>query len=192
MRGKTALFGGSFDPVHIGHLFIAEEVRLVGGFDRVLFVPARQSPLKSRSPGASREERLEMLRLALNGRRDFDISTIEFDREGPSYTIDTIRELQSQGEIEEHPGLIIGDDITASFSEWKEHEELQAMVRLVVARREGEIIEESLGRYEVVDNAVIPVSSSQIRERVREGRAYRYLVPDPVYRFIEAHGIYRT
>lgn len=192
MSRRTAFFGGSFDPVHIGHLFIAEEVRLLGSFDRILFVPARQSPLKSNRPGASREQRLEMLGAALDGRDDFAISTVELGRQGPSYTIDTIRELQRSGELEEHPGLIIGDDITASFSEWKEHQELREMVRLIVARREGAIRDDSLGNYEVVDNAVIPVSSSQIRERVRDGKAYRYLVPEPVYRIIEANGIYRT
>lgn len=189
---RTALFGGSFDPVHIGHLFIAEEVRLTLNFDRVLFIPARQSPLKKKLPGADRDQRVEMLRLAINGRSDFAISEVELHRQGPSYTIDTIRELQRSGVIGEHPGLVIGDDLTTNFSEWKEYEELRRIVRLVVARREGLIKGDSLGEYEVVDNAVIPVSSSQIRERVRQGRAFRYLVPDPVFHYIEAHGIYRT
>ena len=189
---RTALFGGSFDPIHVGHLFIAEEVRLLLGFDKVIFVPARQSPLKRSVPGASNEERLAMLRRAINGRNDFSICEIELNRKGPSYTIDTIRELQQEGVVGPHPGLIIGDDLTSSFSEWKEYEELRRIVKLIVARREGLIEDDSLGSYQVVDNAVIPLSSSQIRERVREGRAFRYLVPDPVYQFIEAHGIYGT
>ncbi|MFW6250101.1 MAG: nicotinate-nucleotide adenylyltransferase [Alkalispirochaetaceae bacterium] len=189
---RTALFGGSFDPVHIGHLFIAEEVRLTLRFDRVLFIPARHSPLKENLPGATKEQRLEMLKLAINGREEFAVSEVELRRMGPSYTIDTIRELQVAGEIGAHPGLIIGDDLTESFSQWKEYEELRRVVRLIVAKREGVIQGDSLGEYEVVDNAVIPVSSSQIRERARRGRAFRYLVPEPVYQFIEANGIYRT
>lgn len=189
---RTALFGGSFDPVHIGHLFIAEEVRLTLKFDRVLFVPARQSPLKRKLPGATNEQRLEMLRLAIEGREDFAIAEVELGRRGPSYTIDTIRELQDAGDIGEHPGLIIGDDLTSTFAQWKEYEELRRVVRIIVAKREGLIADDSLGEYEVVDNAVIPVSSSQIRERARRGRAFRYLVPEPVYQFIETNGIYRT
>lgn len=189
---RTAIFGGSFDPVHIGHLFIAEEVRVGLAFDKVIFIPARRSPLKKNIPGATNEQRLEMLKLALNGREDFSISDVELFRQGPSYTIDTIRELQAQGRVGEHPGLVIGDDLTGSFSAWKEYEELRRIVRLVVARREGVIEEDSLGEYQVVENAMIPVSSSQIRERVRHGRAFRYLVPEPVYQCIEANGIYRT
>lgn len=189
---STALFGGSFDPIHIGHLFIAEEVRLTLQFDRVLFVPARQSPLKKTIPGATNAQRVEMLRLAISGREDFAISDAELRREGPSYTIDTLRELQDSGEIGEHPGLIIGDDLTSKFSHWRDYEELRRIVRLIVARREGVIRDNSLGKYEVVDNAVIPVSSSQIRERARLGKAFRYLVPEPVFHFIETNGIYRT
>ncbi len=182
------MFGGSFDPVHVGHLFVAEEVRISFGYDRVVFVPAFQPPHKSDAPDADAEHRLRMLELAVNGRGDFPIETWEIDKKGVSYTIDTVRYLYESYPVDGRLGLIIGDDLVDGFQSWKGAAELEDMVDIMVATREGEPSADF--RHAAIDNSPLPVSSSGVRERVRAGKAYRYLVPESVYGYIRTHALY--
>jgi nicotinate-nucleotide adenylyltransferase len=182
------MFGGSFDPVHVGHLFVAEETRINLGYDQVVFVPAYQPPHKKGAPVASATARVAMLELALNGRRDFIIEDWEIEQRGVSYTIDTVRHLYETRPVDGRLGLIIGDDLVDTFYSWKDAETLEELVDIIVATREGQ---NGNGlRYRTIDNSPLPVSSSEVRERVRAGKAFRYLVPESVYGYIQSHALY--
>jgi nicotinate-nucleotide adenylyltransferase len=184
------MFGGSFDPVHVGHLFVAEEARINLGYDRVVFVPAYQPPHKSDAPAAQPEDRVRMLELALNGREDFVIDTWEIERQGVSYTVDTVEYLYRSADVDGRLGLIIGDDLLEGFHTWRRASELQQMVDIIVATRNGDTRERV--RYATIDNSPLPVSSSQVRSRVQAGKAFRYLVPESVYGYIRSRTLYRN
>lgn len=189
---KVALFGGSFDPLHVGHLFIAEEARVNLGYDRILFVPAAKPPHKSRELAATAEQRIAMLEAGLAGREDFVLDPWEIEQGGTSYTIDTVRHLLERYSDSDRLGLIIGDDLAKDFGTWRNAETLIELVDVVVANRTGERFDELLGRrHDRIDNSILPVSSSDIRERVRSGRAFRYLVPESVYEYVNTHRLYR-
>lgn len=160
------------------------------GYDQVVFVPAYKPPHKQDAPSASAEERLAMLELALNGRSDFLVETWELERRGISYTIDTVHHLYETRDVEGRLGLIIGDDLVEGFYGWKNAEELERQVDIIVATRRGE---DGNGlRYSTIDNSPLPVSSSEVRERVRSGKAFRYLVPESVYGYIQTHDLYSS
>jgi len=188
---KVAILGGSFDPPHIGHLFIAEEARINLGYDHVVFIPAFQPPHKQGPPAANSGQRLEMLALALGGRGDFSLEPFEVNQKGVSYTINTVRHLMESLTLTGKLGMIIGDDLVQGFHTWHDAEELAQMVDIVVARRESIDVPAGIVQYRSIDNSRLPVSSSEIRERVRTGRAFRYLVPEPVYAYIQEHKLYR-
>ncbi len=192
------MLGGSFDPVHIGHLFIAEEARVNLGYDRIVFVPAYQPPHKEQRPAGGDRSRIDMLRIGINGRDDFEVDTFEIDRKGVSYTYETVQYLEERLPVDGRLGLIIGEDLVADFDTWKNADELIERVDLIVATREidGDGAEREdpcniLGRCRRIDNSPLPVASSDIRRRVREGRAFRYLVPERVHGYIVHHGLYK-
>lgn len=186
---KALVFGGSFNPVHVGHLIMAEEVREEFGFERVLFVPAARSPFKDGSDDPGQEHRLAMLELALEGNERFAIDGRELGRGGASFTIETIRSLVEEGHIEPHPGLLIGDDLVAGLPSWREFEALIEETEIIVGRRGGKSGPVAPS-YTMADNRVIPLSSSDVRRLVAEGRSIRYLVPDKVREYIEGNGLY--
>jgi nicotinate-nucleotide adenylyltransferase len=191
------MLGGSFDPVHIGHLFIAEEARVNLGYERIIFVPAYQPPHKDGRPEADDQARLAMLRFAIAGRDDFEIETYEIDRGGVSYTIDTVGYLESRLPVTGKLGMIIGDDLVDDFHTWKNAEELKERVDIVVATRQIESADRPVAgsapsQSARIDNSPLPVSSSEIRMRVREGRAFRYLVPERVHDYIVENGLYTS
>ena len=194
---RVAMLGGSFDPVHIGHLFIAEEARVNLGYDRIVFVPAYQPPHKERRPAGGDLSRVDMLRLAINGRDDFEVDTFEIDRKGVSYTYDTVQYLEERLPVDGRLGLIIGEDLVEDFHTWKNVDELIERVDLIVATRE--VDGDGSGRKDPcnilaqcqrIDNSPLPVASSEIRMRVGQGRAFRYLVPERVHGYIVQHGLY--
>lgn len=201
---RVAIFGGSFDPVHLGHLWMAELSREAMQLDEVLFVPTATSPLKPSGPVASNEQRVAMLRLALSGHPQMRVDTREVDRGGTSYTIDTVRSLQ-----QERPGdeffLLVGTDAFNTLDQWKEPQSLLAAITPVVLRRGGDrevdwaLAQRLAGtlraaeiRAAAVRLPMIEVSSGELRARVREGRSIRYRVPRPVEAFIEVEKIYRA
>lgn len=186
---KTAIFGGTFNPPHIGHLLIAEEVLVQTEYQAVLFIPAYIPPHKKvEDPGA--EIRLDMLRQSVADNPRFSVSDCEIRRAGVSYTIDTIRFLVAGGIVESRPGLIIGDDLIDGFETWKEKDTLAQESSLIVAHRRfpGRLPMPYPHRY--IDNALFPFSSSEIRKKIAEGGAWRYLVPEAARNTIEALYLY--
>lgn len=185
---RVAMLGGSFDPVHIGHLFIAEEARLRFHYDRILFVPAAHSPHKACSPTAEASDRLTMLELATAGHEAFTVEPWELEQGGVSYTIDTVRYLSER--FRQRVGLIIGDDLVKSFEHWRSARELIGLADIMVARRDDRELPSLLSTASAIDNSPLAVSSSMIRERIGRGAAFRYLVPDSVFTYIRQHTLY--
>jgi nicotinate-nucleotide adenylyltransferase len=200
---RVAIYGGSFDPVHYGHLWMAELSREALGLDEVLFIPAATSPLKPHGPVASNEQRLAMLRLGLSGNASMKIDTREIDRGGTSYTIDTIWELKQERPQDEF-FMLVGTDAFNSLDQWKSPQELLTLITPIVLSRGGDaeanwdLAESLVGaqrteeiRRATVKIPVIEVSSGELRARVRDGRTIRYRLPHPVEAFIQAEGLYR-
>jgi nicotinate-nucleotide adenylyltransferase len=186
---KTALLGGSFNPLHLGHLQLADELRH-RGYGRVLLVPAN-IPAHKRSPESVEPlVRLEMTRAAALA-YGFEVSDCEIQRGGVSYTIDTVRYIRETFNPEGAVGIVIGEDLIADFHTWKQYKELLAEAELLVARRGSVRLDRNDISYSRLDNPDFPVSSTEIRNRIAEGRAYRFLLPPEVYRFIRERGLYR-
>jgi nicotinate-nucleotide adenylyltransferase len=186
----AAILGGTFNPVHFGHLCLAEEVRSTFGYDRVILVPANIPVHKDTTPVIPGVHRLAMLRLAVAGSDGLIVDDGELVRGGPSWTIDTVVELVPRYGLTGRPGLVIGDDLAAGFSTWKDAERLARLVDLILARRTGERHAEFPWPHRVAMNPLITVSSSDIRQRVAEGHSIRFLTPDTVVAYIAAHGLY--
>lgn len=193
MNRRLGLFGGTFDPPHLGHLALAEWARDRLRLDRVIFMPAGQPPHKRRRDLLGIEHRLAMARLAVRGAAGFEVSTLEAGREGPSFTLDTLRELRLR-----NPGdrwfLLMGEDSLADLPHWHEPAEVVRLATPVVAARPGRSVprvSRIFGRpLRWLDNPGIEVSSSVVRARARAGRTVRYLVPDAVARYIARHRLY--
>ncbi len=189
---KIGIFGGTFDPPHVGHLIVAEDAAAGLGLDRVYFVPTGAHPLKRTNVEAPGELRLKMTEAATAECELFVVDDREIRRTGPSYTFDTIVELEA-----ENPGaelfLLVGADILRELHRWHRVQELASYARFAVLSRAdaGPMSEHAVDldplRVEVTH---VAISSSEIRERIRTGQPYRYLVPDPVYRIIVEHELY--
>ena len=186
---RVALLGGSFDPVHVGHLHIAEVVLKCAGYDRVLFVPAHQPSHKPAARLAAAAHRVRMLQLAIAGHERLAVSDVEVRRGGVSYTVDTVRELQARGVIGERPGLVVGDDLGDDLDTWREAATLFGMVELLVARRLPER-RPLAWPHRVLANHRLPISSSELRRRVGAGQVIRALVPNAVEAYIREHKLY--
>lgn len=187
---RLLLLGGSFNPVHWGHLVLAEELREEFSYDLVLLVPAARPPHKELpGDGASPEQRLEMLALAVAGNPGLAVDGCELERPGASYTIDTVRGLKSRYPLTGKPGLALGDDLAPGFKDWREPEALSREADLVVARRCGAAFDLPYP-HRLASNRLIPLSSSELRERAAQGRSLRYLVPEAVREYIGAKGLY--
>ncbi|HVE15357.1 MAG TPA: nicotinate-nucleotide adenylyltransferase [Chthoniobacterales bacterium] len=184
---KTGLFGGSFDPIHIGHLILAREAREQLGLDRVIFIPAAISPHKLHRVPAPAEMRLEMVRAAVEGEPGFEVEDCELTREGPSFTIDTVRWLR-----ERNPGdeffYFIGDDNLGKLDTWLEIDELRQQVQFVVLSRNAL---EAPCEYPRISRQV-DVSSTEVRKRVAQGQSIRYLLPQQACAVIFRNGLYRN
>jgi nicotinate-nucleotide adenylyltransferase len=195
---RIGIFGGTFNPPHLGHLICAQEAYLQLRLDQVMLIPARVPPHKpvEEEPGA--EHRLELCRLAVDGDERFAVSEIEINRPGPSYTVDTLAELHSRAPDNEL-FLIVGGDIAAGFAQWHQPERVLSLAMLAVAKRRGTSrgsVNAALDQLKVGERAAffrmprIGLSSTMIRERVRARQPVRYLVPDPVIRYIDEHHLY--
>ena len=190
----TGLIGGTFDPVHIGHLIIAEEALDLVGLDTVVFVPSARPPHKRADALTPIEARMEMVSLAVRGNPRLAVSDIEVRRARPSYTIDTVREFRRELGDGETLHFIMGADSLTQFFTWKDPLELLEACEFVVVPRPGVDISSGdrriLSRARVLETPLIGVSSSDIRARVREGRSIRYLVPQAVRAYIEEKNLY--
>jgi len=182
---RVGVFGGTFDPVHVGHLAIANAALDELGLDRVYFVPARRSPLKQHGPIATAEDRLAMLTAAIAGEPRFRVSSAELDRKGPSFTADTLQSLRGEGEL----FLILGSDAYADFERWREPARIRDLATIVLAARPG--APNAPGGVRMLDSPLMDISSRELRARAARGRSLRYLVPEAALRYIEEHRLYR-
>ena len=194
---KIAILGGSFDPVHIGHLFLADTVLSDLGYDRVILVPAFQSPFKIGAERASPSSRLEMLAASIPGDPRLTIDDCEINREGISYTVDTLKDIIARYEPEGKPGLIIGDDLAASFTNWRGPEEIAGLADIIIARRLSVAMTETAKTadafpfpYKALDNEIMNVASHKVREEIGRGGAWHYLVPAGARYIIESTKLY--
>ncbi len=194
---KIAVLGGTFDPIHIGHVTLAQEVILSLGYDKVIFVPAYVSPFKQYQYAASTQQRCEMVSLVASTDARFAVDFCEIERGGVSYTYETVKYLSKKYRTEldsetlpqfKKLGLIIGSDLIEGFSRWKFVDSLVKQSTILLAER-GEA---SHFNYEHIKlhNAVLPVSSSIIRENIRAGKSWQYLVIPEVYSYIVKGRLY--
>ena len=182
---KIAVYGGTFDPIHYGHLILAREALETLGLEKVIFVPAAVSPLKG-SPIASAETRLSMLQAAIEGETGFVLDDCELNRTAPSYAIDTVEEIRKR-ETGSEIYYLIGEDNVPTLSKWHRFGELEKLVRFIVLDRTGR------GRsdhYPTVHRR-IDISATEIRKRVASGQSIRYLVPRAVEEIIQREKLYR-
>lgn len=192
---KVCLFGGTFDPPHVGHLIIAETIKESEGFDKMIFVPALLPPHKDDTPLSSVEDRLEMLRLSLGNDPDLEVSRVEIQRGGVSYTIDTVREVKRRyGLDRQHITFLMGSDSLVEFHTWKNYKAILRECRVLVASRPGfrpsRIPPHILSQVRFANMPQIEISSSLIRKRVRKGLTIRYMVPEPVRTYIFRNRLY--
>ncbi len=194
---RLGLLGGTFDPVHLGHLRAAESAREALALDRVLFVPSKEPPHRGR-PASSALDRFAMVSLATAAHSAFVVSDLELLRDGPSFTVDTVR-LLLEGGGAGSVVIIVGSDTFPEMGRWKDPEELFALCAVAVVGRPGSPIPSprdcgGTGRQpdvSRVEGPALPVSATTIRQRVREGHSVRYLVPDGVAQYIAKRGLYR-
>jgi len=181
---KTLIFGGTFDPVHIGHLFIAETACSQLGYQRVLFIPSLRNPLKH-NPIASTVHRYRMLSLAIKGSSKFTLSDIELRNKKISFSVETVKELYKK-DLKAKAGFLIGSDVLLKRNEWKDFSTLASLVDIVVAEREENITH----NYQHLYTKVPMISSRYIRELLQKKYSVRYLVPELVHRYILKYSLY--
>ena len=211
---RVGVFGGTFNPIHLGHLRSAEEVAEAHALDRVLFVPSATPPHKRTVGLASAADRLAMVRLALTGNPRFRVSSIEIDRGGRSFSVDTLRALRTRMPTARFT-FIVGDDAFREIASWKEYTAFFGLCDVVVTsrppgpslalatavpvavreefcyRRDRRFLEHSTGHriaFQQLTN--LDISSTVVRQLLRHGRSVRYLIPTPVERYIRHHGLY--
>ena len=198
------VFGGTFDPVHIGHLTMAEQCREQAQLDQVRFVPAARPPHKFEGSLTSFADRVEMLRLAVAGHPSFVVDELEAERPGPSFTVDTLETLAARypdAELE----LIIGGDCVGDLPGWRSPARIVELAGLLIVKRPGfasvtqQQLRANLGlpmdaplRCREIDSPLVDISSHELRERVAVGRTVRFLTPRAVECYIETHKLYRT
>jgi nicotinate-nucleotide adenylyltransferase len=197
---RIGIYGGTFDPIHIGHLAIAEEARYALGLDQVIFVPASRQPLKDDLQGASPAQRLAMVRLACGGNPHFAVSDIDLRRPPPSYTVDTLATMRAEAGPSADLVFILGADAARDLPRWHRAADILRIASLAIIARPGVSLavadlERSLpgvsDRCTLIDGPRLDVSSSELRARLASGRPTRYQIPDPVLAYIVEHGLYR-
>lgn len=203
--GSIGVFGGTFDPIHLAHLAVAQEAVEALGLERVVFVPAGQPPHKPGQPITSGAHRLAMVELAISGNDRFSVDRLELDRDGPSYTVDTLEALGGERE----PGvprpdlmLILSAEAFLALPTWNEPRRVLDLARIAVAPRDGypgadrafvaEQFPDHLDRVVFLDGPRLRLSATELRERAAAGRSLRYLVPDAVAAYIDDHALYRN
>ncbi|MFR3064190.1 nicotinate-nucleotide adenylyltransferase [Peptoniphilus sp.] len=198
---KYGIFGGSFNPIHYGHLMICEYIKEEMGLDKVIFIPTGNPPHKDLELSA--KDRYEMVRLAISPNPDFEISDIETTRVKKSYTVDTIRELKKIYK-EEKLYFLIGLDSLFQLKTWMKIGDLSQEIEFVVALRPGyldreeinkeiDFLRENFGtKINLINTPLYEISSTDLRDRIREGKSLRYLIPKKVLDYIEESGFYKV
>ena len=198
---RRGILGGTFDPVHTGHLILAQEVLLRLGLDEIWFIPTGLPWMKRDEPVTAREHRLAMVELAIAGNPAFQLSTIELDRPGETYTVDTLDALRAGPMANDEVLFIMGADTLQTMQRWKAPKRILEQARLVVAMRPGHgavnldaltaIDPAASERVMVVQMPLIEISGTELRRRMSLGEPVRYLVPDAVGDYIERNNLYR-
>ena len=185
----VGLFGGSFDPIHHGHLIVASAVAEALGLDQLRFMPASEQPLKAGEHHGAAADRAAMVELAIAGTPGFALERAELERPGPSYTVDTLRILRAREPATQFV-VLLGADAAAELHRWREPEALMQLARVAVMTRPGAAAGTGPGIWRVVPVPAIEISATAVRERVRTGRPVRYWVPDLVADYIAMHRLY--
>ena len=188
----VGIMGGTFDPIHLGHLIAAQSIREIRKLEKIIFVPAFISPFKTNNHILNSAHRLKMIQLAIDGIPFFDYSDLELKRKDISYTIDTLRELKKKyNQVE----LIIGFDNIIDFNMWKEPDEIIKITKIVVLKRETSIEPKEKDKYYnsavFVNTPIIEISSSEIRKRVSDNLPIDFLVPDKIKEYIYKNNLYK-
>jgi nicotinate-nucleotide adenylyltransferase len=199
-REKIGIMGGTFDPIHIGHLITAETVRAEYGLDKIIFIPAGSPPHKKDFKIAPAGHRYAMTVIATKSNRSFSVSSLEQERDGLSYTVDTVQSLLLDYENRADFYFIVGADMLKDLTDWKDIEHLLTLCRFVVVARPGstdqinELIKNfSIGNFSPIEYLAAPeieISSTDIRERIKTGRSVKYIVPESVEEYIKKHNLY--
>jgi nicotinate-nucleotide adenylyltransferase len=201
-KKKIGILGGTFDPIHIGHLMLAQSAFEQLGLEKVLFIPSGMPPHKlNRKGGSSDEDRLEMTRLAIMDNPAFELSDIEMYSAEPTYTYFTVKKLSSLNPDNDYY-FIIGEDSLVDFTGWRKPEEIVKYCHIVAGVRPGssdEKIEEIISRTQAatggnfihIKSPALEISSHEIRQKIAEGRSVKYIVTDEVMDYIEKNGLYR-
>ncbi|GAB6180035.1 nicotinate-nucleotide adenylyltransferase [Desulfotomaculum defluvii] len=196
------LMGGTFDPIHYGHLVVAEEVRQRFHLDKVVFIPAGKPPHKRNQTISDAQHRVNMTRLATSSNPYFEVSTIEVDRQGFSYTVDTVDQLRRSFQVDKIY-FITGADAVLEILTWKDVEKLLSMTNFIAATRPGydlnnlketlkSLPDPFIKKILPLEVPALSISSSDIRRRVREGRSFKYLLPESVEKYIYKNNIYKN
>lgn len=198
---RIGVFGGTFDPVHLGHIRAARSVRSVLGLDRVLFVPAGQPWLKASLPVSPVEHRVEMVRLAIARQPGLDLSMVDAERPGPSYAVDTLEILRARLGRQASLFFLLGSDALRDLPRWKDPQRLVRLCRMAAFARPGfrrpdlQVLEEAIPgvsrRVIMLEIPLSDIQATEIRQRAREGRSIRAMVPEAVRRYILEHELYK-
>ena len=197
---RIGVFGGTFDPIHLGHLIIAEESRQQHGLEEVIFIPTGEPWMKAAKPLSSSHHRLNMVRLAIASNPFFRVSSMEIDRPGPTYTVDTLEEICRGAEVTDELHLILGIDSLGQFPRWKEPGRVLELCRLVVAPRRGyqdpdlaaldSFHADARERVVLLQGPIVDISGTDVRSRVDRGLSVRYQVPEEVESYMYRYGLY--
>lgn len=202
---SLGVFGGTFDPIHLGHLAVAEEAAEAVGLERILFIPAGEPPHKPGRDITAAEHRLAMIELAVAGNERFAVDRMEIDREGRSYTVDTLEALHASRQVSGAStdlALVLSADTFLDLMTWRQPRRVVELARLVVAPRDGypdagpgflaEHMPDLADRAVFLDGPRLRLSGTELRRRAAAGRSLRYLVPDAVAAYIGDHALYRN
>jgi len=187
---KIGIFGGTFNPIHIGHLILAEEAREKLMLDRVIFVPTYLPPHKGNSDIAPANARLAMVKLALKDNKYFFVSDIEIKRNGCSYTIDTLKEFKKAYPKDELY-FVIGSDLLKYLDDWKDLSDVIKLVKFIVATRPGYPLESLPSYISTLAIRAVDVSGFEIRKAIKEDKSFRYLVTEAVFNYINKNKLYK-
>lgn len=188
---RIGVFGGTFDPPHVGHLLLASDAFDALSLDKLIFVPAATQPFKTETPAvAAAEDRLEMVHLAVGEDKRYAVDDTEIRREGLSYTIDTLEELARKNAGADL-FLLIGEDTLAGFEGWKQPARIKQLAKLAMMRRAGSPEAPAAAGVLPISMRTVDISSTEIRARLSAGKSIRGFVPDAVERYITARGLYR-
>ena len=194
---RVGIIGGTFDPIHVGHLLVAENARVSMEMEEVVFIPTGQPWMKSGRALTPAHHRMNMVRMAIASNSFFRASSMEIDRPGPTYTVDTLREMRQELDGEDDLYFILGSDSSEKFHQWKEPEEVLRLCTIVTMPRTGSqnhhlsgIDQSGFGKVVFLKGPMVDISGTEIRRRVSLGLSVRYLVPDEVEHYIRRYGLY--